>query len=463
MKQQTDAIDQLDEAWLDQHRVDVGTLRSDEIVGVGHAKREVESLAQRLRMADYLTRIGAALPRGVLFHGPAGTGKTLSARYLARLLGTDVPFYEVSADELTPARVRDLFRRLDAHQAVLYLDEIDHVGRPKSDFRHDPESRQTLIALLAAIDGLRAESGLLVVASSTDAPGDLDPALLRGGRLGVWVGFSLPEQAERVALFEHFASTREFDGAIDWQEAARLVAGAAPADLRQVLDDAVGIGLQNEHPLPMHEDVLEAARRRGILSPEVPVDPARRYRYAVHEAGHVAIVVAVHGARRIVEVSIHGSGGQVQLDDDPAHDTTFSLDLALLVAFGGTVAEEIMLGSASEGGARDVANATDILLRQASFGVLPDFPPVSPAALDDLMSHELKDQLSRVIAERVEMARIDVRRSLHGQATAIEHFARALEAAETLVGDDLQDAIADARFESELPEREGPGLRWFRR
>lgn len=452
-----------DDAWLDDHRVDIRTLRSDSVVGVGHAKREVESLAQRLQLGEYLQRIGADMPRGVLFHGPAGTGKTLTARYLARLVGADTPFYEVSADELTPRLVRELFRRLDRERAVLYLDEIDHIGRPKSDWRHDPESRQTLIALLAAIDGLRSESGLLVVASSTDAPGELDEALLRGGRLGIWVSFGLPEHAERIALLKHFAATREFDGEIDWEEVARLTSKASPADLRQLLDEAAGIALTNEQPLPANGDVLEAARRRGSVLPEAPVSRRIRRRYAIHEAGHVAIAVAVFGAEDIVEVALHGYGGHTQLSDEPPRDTAHSLDLQMLVAFGGTVAEELILGSASEVSIHDVSDATSIALRQAAFGVLPEFPPIALDTLGSLLSEELRSRMVRTVAQRVELARADVRRSLYGQASALERFASVLEECGSLVGGELQEALAAARFEKRLPDSEGPGLRWHRR
>ena len=74
-----------------------------------------------------------------------------------------------------------------------------------------------------------------------------------------------------------------------------------------------------------------------------PVNPHLRQRHAAHESGHVGMAVAVFGAERIVEVTLHGYGGHTQLSDDPPRDTTHALDMELLVTFGGTVAEELLL------------------------------------------------------------------------------------------------------------------------
>ena len=79
--------------------------------------------------------MGLEPPRGVLIWGAPGLGKTLSARYLARLLGDAVPTYEIPPDELTPERLRGLVRHLSAEGGLstVYLDEIDGFA---------PQSRQ---------------------------------------------------------------------------------------------------------------------------------------------------------------------------------------------------------------------------------------------------------------------------------------------------------------------------------
>jgi ATP-dependent 26S proteasome regulatory subunit len=92
-------------AWLERHRVDVSTLRRTDIVGIGHVLREIDGLVARFREPERAAAMGLEPPRGILLWGDPGTGKTLSARHLAASLGAGIPFYEVSADELTPDRV----------------------------------------------------------------------------------------------------------------------------------------------------------------------------------------------------------------------------------------------------------------------------------------------------------------------------------------------------------------------
>ena len=82
-----------------------------------------------------------------------------------------------------------------------------------------------------------------MIASTNDPPHLLDGASLRAGRIGFRIEVSLPEHEDRVALLEHFSEPREFDGPIDFERIARIAEGTAPADLRQILNDALGLAL----------------------------------------------------------------------------------------------------------------------------------------------------------------------------------------------------------------------------
>ena len=129
-------------AWLAARQVDLPPVTAGEIVGLTHVMSEIAWVVERLGDTAAARALGAQPPKGILFYGPPGSGKTLVARYLAGTLGSDVPMYEMSSDELTAPRVRSVFRHLagQAGRSVLYLDEVDAWGPSNAPMRFRRES-----------------------------------------------------------------------------------------------------------------------------------------------------------------------------------------------------------------------------------------------------------------------------------------------------------------------------------
>jgi ATP-dependent Zn protease len=462
-------------SWLEHHRVDVRTLRRADVVGIGHVLAEVDALVARLRDPARAAALGLEPPRGILFYGPPGTGKTLVARYAAAALGAEIPFYEVSADELTPERIRGTLRYLAARhpRSVLYADEIDTVGLARDHPDHDPETRLRLTALLSALDGLLATPGPIVIASSNRDPRILDPALVRSGRLGYKVRFDTPDEDERVALFALFS--RGIPGAegIDWRHAARLTRERTPADLRQLVEDAAGLALArvgtgaglalppDAEPRLTDADVQAAIARSGWIEPQEDADPAFRRRLAVHEAGHTAVCVALRGPAWVYAVRLGPSEGETaygregiprwQRPDGETRD-------GLVVAFGGIAAELALLGEGSPGGASDVAGATTAALERIGAGLTEDPAPLDLDQLGKNVAESVKASLARALVEQVRAARDRAIAIVAANVEPIRRFAAVLEAAGELTGDALQAAIAEAGFVPPEPasERSGP-------
>src|SRR3954447_13305978 len=94
--------------WLARHRASVRGLSLDSVIGLASAKAELRSLAARLQHPEVVLAAGAQLPRGVLFFGPPGTGKSLLARTFCALLGDEIEFYALAASDMNPARFEEL-------------------------------------------------------------------------------------------------------------------------------------------------------------------------------------------------------------------------------------------------------------------------------------------------------------------------------------------------------------------
>lgn len=457
------------DAWLDAHRVDVSTLRRTDIVGIGHVLAEADSLVARLRDPVRAAAMGVEPPRGILLFGEPGLGKTLVARYLAASLGSGddrgrVPFYEVSADELTPDRIRGALGRLAVRhpQSALYIDEIDTFGLARDDPSHDPGTRLLLVATLAALDGLATTAGPIVIASSNRSPAFLDRALVRAGRLGFKVRFDAPDEAERVALFTLFTRSVPCAVGIDWRHAARLTLGKTPADIRQIVGDAGAIALVADRDVVVEQDVIDAIRRDGRIEPEDTLDDAALDRIAVHEAGHVAVAEALRpGWVYSVRIGVDGGAtafgkeglSNAQRPDDEVRD-------AQVVGFGGLAAEVALLGEGSLGGRADVSSATETALARIAAGLTDDPSPVDLDWLGRNVAHSLKEAWADALVAQITAARILAIAIVEANVEPIYRFAAVLKESGELSGGALSAAIAEARFagrgDMNMSTRPGP-------
>ena len=132
----------------------------DDVAGVDEAKTELQEVVEFLKYPEKFNSLGARIPRGVLLVGPPGTGKTLLARAVAGEAG--VPFFSISGSEFVEmfvgvgaSRVRDLFDQAKEVACIVFVDEIDAVGRQRGaglGGSHD-EREQTLNQILVEMDG----------------------------------------------------------------------------------------------------------------------------------------------------------------------------------------------------------------------------------------------------------------------------------------------------------------------
>jgi len=128
-----------------------------------------------VKEADRFTALGARIPRGVLLEGPPGTGKTLLARAVAGEAG--VPIFSVSGSEFVEMyvgmgaqRVRELFASAKKMApSIIFIDEIDAVGRVRSSGTGSEERFNTLNQLLIEMDGFQGNTGIIVIAATNRA------------------------------------------------------------------------------------------------------------------------------------------------------------------------------------------------------------------------------------------------------------------------------------------------------
>lgn len=237
-----------------------------DVAGQDAAKREVQEIVEMLKNPMRYTGVGARLPSGVLLAGPPGTGKTLLARVTAAEAG--VPFYSVSASEFVEvfvgrgaSRVRQLFKRAAVSApCIIFIDELDSIGRSRRMGSMNSEQENTLNQLLTCMDGLDTSNNGVIVMGATNRVELLDGALLRAGRFDRIVQCPLPDKNGRFDILKVHTKRMLLSPDVDLERVARLSPGCCGADLAAICNEAA----------------IRTARRRGVSTSASDFDDALR-------------------------------------------------------------------------------------------------------------------------------------------------------------------------------------------
>ncbi|MEJ7875286.1 MAG: AAA family ATPase [Solirubrobacterales bacterium] len=247
----------------------------DSLVLPAQVKTQLQQLQAVIEDPESATRFGVDPPTGLLLAGPPGTGKTSVAKVLAAqakcsfypLSGADVISKWVGESE---GNIRRIFNRARENRpSIVFIDEIDAIaGRRGSVEVHDSHVNQ----LLSEIDGVGGQRGVFVV-GATNRPDQLDPALLRGGRLSRTIVLGLPDEAGRAAVLRLNTARMPTVG-VDLEELATETEGFSPADLKGLCQEAALAAMARDDgdtPAVTHDDFREAIAR---LRPDAARRPA---------------------------------------------------------------------------------------------------------------------------------------------------------------------------------------------
>ncbi|NLM99126.1 MAG: AAA family ATPase [Campylobacteraceae bacterium] len=244
----------------------ISNLKFKDVAGIDGVKEELSEIVDFLKNPKKYKEYGIRLPKGVLLIGPPGVGKTMIAKAVAG--EANVPFFYQSGASFVQIyvgmgakRVRELFSRAKSYSpSIIFIDEIDAVGKARGGFRND-EREATLNQLLTEIDGFEDSSGVIVIAA-TNRLEMIDEALLRSGRFDRRIFLPMPDLEDRKRILEIYLKGKP--SSVDIEDVAKISVGFSGAALATLVNEAAINALRNNKEEVTFED-FQAVREKVLL------------------------------------------------------------------------------------------------------------------------------------------------------------------------------------------------------
>ena len=360
--------------------------RFSDVAGIPVAKQELMEMVNFLTDPERFTKLGAKVPKGALLQGPPGTGKTLLAEAVAGEAG--LPFVKVDGSEFVEkyvgvgaSRVRSLFaqaRQKAAKEggAIIFIDEIDAIGRARNGESNNRESENTLNQLLTEISGFENDENIIVLAAS-NRPELLDKALTRSGRLSRKVVVDAPGREGREAILKIHARNKPVAKDVDFSLVAARTPGLVGADMMAIMNEAAIYAARDkadeigmDHISSAIDKVIMGEQRSGTV-----LTPKERIATAYHEGGHAIIARALPSNGSLHKVTILPRGQALGVtwaapDTDKHGYSKEDLEDKICMLMGGRAAEEVCFDEIYTGPSNDFMRATQLANRMVSeFGM----------------------------------------------------------------------------------------------
>lgn len=438
-----------------------------DVAGQDEAKESVTELVDFLHNPGKYTRIGAKLPKGALLVGPPGTGKTLLAKAVAG--EAKVPFFSLSGSDFVEmfvgvgaSRVRDLFKQAQSQApCIVFIDEIDAIGKSRDSHYGNDEREQTLNQLLSEMDGFDTSKGIVILAA-TNRPEVLDKALLRPGRFDRRIIVDKPDLKGRLEILKVHAKNVLMHDSVDLEAIALATSGVVGSDLANMINEAAILAVKEGRTVVTQEDLFESVevvvagkeKKDRILGTE------EKKIVAYHEIGHALVTALEKKAEPVQKITIvprtMGTLGYVmQVPEEEKYLMSKEELLARLTTLlAGRAAEELVFGSVTTGASNDIEKATSIARAMVTqYGMSEKFGLMGLESIEDRYldgrpvlkcADETAAEIDHEVMELLRISHEKARKLLAENREPLDKLAAFLIEKETISGKEFMQIYREA-------------------
>lgn len=377
-----------------------------DIGGYDSIKSELSQCIDLLKNHTKYSRFNIRVPKGLIFEGPPGNGKTLLAKALAG--EARCSFIAVSGSEFQEkyvgvgsAKIRELFELANKNvPCIIFIDEIDALGRSRGRDSEtaSTERDNTLNELLIALDGFKNSTGVFVI-GATNRADLLDSALLRPGRIDKRIFINNPDRKTRRSIINIHALGKPREPEISFEDLVDMTEGFSGAQIENFLNEAMLNALRTNREMILKEDIDIVFNK--IIVGWQPTEHAFTKdiidHIAIHEMGHAVVgLLCKHHSnvtKVVINLSAPTSPGYTLFESSSSNIyTRDALFEHLMILLAGRIAEEVFYGiSVTTGAINDFEEALKLANKMVSYYGMGDLIiyPSSSEKYKEMIDNEI--------------------------------------------------------------------------
>jgi transitional endoplasmic reticulum ATPase len=282
-----EALKEVSPSALREVQVQVPNVSWDDVGGLDDLKEELkEAVEWPIKYKDAYDYVDVESPKGILLHGPPGTGKTMIAKALAKM--TESNFISIKGPELlskwvgeSEKGVREIFRKArQAAPCIIFLDEVDALVPRRGSSGSDSHVTENVVSqILTEIDGLEELNNVLII-GATNRLDIVDEALLRPGRFDRIIKVPNPDEKGRQHIFEIHTKKKPLANDVKISEIVKITDDFSGAEIAAVANRAAIAALKRyvsgqsknvKEIKIMQQDLIDAVDKVRPQKKEAPI------------------------------------------------------------------------------------------------------------------------------------------------------------------------------------------------